>query len=67
MKYKGHDIEVVEWPYGKPWPMSISYDRIRMEYASIWTNRAAHQIIFYREHGTVRLHEVARSVFSERK
>lgn len=63
MKYKGHDVKTITWSYGKPWPETIELDGIRMEYAGIWTSRAARQIIYYRQAGTVRLHEVARSAF----
>lgn len=63
MKYKGHDVEVVSWLFGRPWPESISYDGVQMEYAGVWASRAARQIIYYRQPGTARLYEVARSVF----
>ena len=47
-KYHGKEIEITEWPSGRPWPERITVDGQPMSYCQEWENTAGGQLISYR-------------------
>ena len=67
MKYQGHTIELGVWDSGKPWPDSIVYDGVKLDYAHEWENIGGRQLISYRKGDELRRYRIERKALLELK